>query len=84
MSLFSYVGMPDDWDLSSVIDFVNRDRHHDLAATQTEIEVRFAETFLPRRTAPAPRRPEVAVETDLGFLAGTYVSTRRKAPPRCY
>ena len=75
MSLFSYVGMPDDWDLSSVIDFVNRDRHHDLAATQTEIEVRFAETFLPRRTAPAPRRPEVAVETDLGFLAGTYVDT---------
>ena len=75
MSLFSYVGIPDDWDLSSVIDFANRDRHHDLAGTQTEIEVRFAETFLPRRTAPAPRRPDVAVETDLGFLAGTYVST---------
>jgi CubicO group peptidase (beta-lactamase class C family) len=75
MSLFSYIGIPDDWDLSSVIDFVNRDRHHDLAATQTEIEVRFVETFLPRRTAPAPRRADVAVETDLGFLVGTYVST---------
>ena len=29
MSLFSYVGMPDDWDLSSLIDIVNRGRHHD-------------------------------------------------------
>ncbi len=75
MSLFSYVGMPDDWDLSSVIDLVSRGRHHDLAGTQTEIEARFAETFLPRRMALAPRRPEAAGETDLGFLAGTYVST---------
>jgi CubicO group peptidase (beta-lactamase class C family) len=75
MSLFSYVGLPDDWDLSSVIDLVNRARRHDLAATQTEIEVRFAETFLPRRTALAPPLPDVAVETDLGFLTGTYVST---------
>ena len=55
MSLFSYIGIPDDWNLSSVIDFVNRNRHHDLAGTQTEVEVRFAETFLPRRTALAPR-----------------------------
>ena len=28
---------------------------------------------MPRRTAPAPRLPEVAVESDFGFLAGTYV-----------
>ena len=81
MSLFSYIGIPDDWDLSSVIDFVNRDRHHDLAATQTEIEVRFAETFLPRRAAPAPHPPDVAVETDLGFLTGTYVSTPTQGTP---
>jgi CubicO group peptidase (beta-lactamase class C family) len=75
MSLFSYVGLPDDWDLSSVVDFVIRDRHHNLAATQTGIEVRFAETFLPPRTALAPPLPDVAVETDLGFLTGIYVST---------
>jgi CubicO group peptidase (beta-lactamase class C family) len=75
INLFSYVGLPNDWDLSSVIDLFRRVRDHDLAGAQTEIEVRFAETFLPPRTAPAPRRPEGPIETDLGFLSGTYVGT---------
>jgi hypothetical protein len=75
MSLFSYVGIPNDWNLSSVIDLARRGRHHDLDGAQRAIEVRFAETFLPPRTAPAPRRPDVAADTDLGFLSGTYVST---------
>ena len=80
MSLLSNVGIPDDWNLSSIIDLANRTRRHDLAGMQTGIEARFAEAFLPPRTAPAPRLPDVAVETDLRFLAGTYVTTPTQGP----
>ena len=75
MSRFSNVGVPDEWGLSLVIDAATRGAQHNLYRAQAEIEARFAEAFLPERTASDPRLPDIAAETDLAFLTGTYVDS---------
>ena len=81
ISLFSFVGIPEDWNLSTIVDFVIRRPRHDPYGNTLRVEQRFAEAFLPASSAPdrvKPSRPSADLE--LSSLAGNYVTTEFGGP----
>jgi CubicO group peptidase (beta-lactamase class C family) len=77
MTLFSNAGIPTDSGLSQTFDLVVRMRRHNLLSVTSDVERRFAETFLPPPAPRAPARvPAAAADLDLTFLDGTYVTTQ--------
>jgi len=81
ISLFSFVGIPEDWKLSTIVDFVIRRPRHDPYGNTLSVEQRFAEAFLPASSAPdrvKPSRP--AADLELSSLAGNYVTTEFGGP----
>jgi hypothetical protein len=53
VSLFSFVGIPEDWKLSTIVDFVIRGRLHDPYGNTLRTLQRFAEALLPAPAATA-------------------------------
>jgi hypothetical protein len=81
VSLFSFVGIPEDWKLSTIVDFVIRGRLHDPYGNTLHSQQRFAEAFLPAPTATARAGPlRQAAGLELSSLAGNYVTTEFGGP----
>jgi CubicO group peptidase (beta-lactamase class C family) len=81
VSLFSFVGIPEDWKLSTIVDFVIRGRLHDPYGNTLRAQQRFAEALLPAPAAtvrPGPFRQTADLE--LSSLAGNYVTTEFGGP----
>jgi CubicO group peptidase (beta-lactamase class C family) len=81
VSLFSFVGIPEDWKLSTIVDFVVRGRLHDPYGNTLRAQQRFAEALLPARAATARAGPlRQAADLELSSLAGNYVTTEFGGP----
>jgi CubicO group peptidase (beta-lactamase class C family) len=81
VSLFSFVGIPEDWNLSTIFDFVIRGRRHDPYGNTLRVQQRFAEALLPAPAATArARRFRRGADLDLSSLAGNYVTTEFGGP----
>ena len=81
ISLFSFVGIPEDWKLSTIIDFATRGRLHDAYGNTMRVQQRFADALLPAPAATARARPSrQAADLQLSALSGTYVTTEFGGP----
>ena len=81
VSLFSFVGIPEDWKLSTIVDFVIRGRLHDPYGNTLRAQQRFAEELLPAPAATARAGPfRQAADLELSSLAGNYVTTEFGGP----
>jgi hypothetical protein len=81
VSLFSFVGIPQDWKLSTIVDFVIRGRLHDPYGNTLRAQRRFAEALLPAPAATARAGPlRRAPGLELSTLAGNYVTTEFGGP----
>jgi CubicO group peptidase (beta-lactamase class C family) len=81
VSLFSFVGIPETWRLSTIVDFATRVRQHDpYGNTQSAVQ-RFADAHLPVPMVPAGAGPpRQAAGLELSSLAGNYVPTEFGGP----
>ncbi|HEX7116837.1 MAG TPA: hypothetical protein VF193_17050, partial [Steroidobacter sp.] len=79
VSLFSSLGVLDEWSLSAYIATVARASRHSLQRVLSETETRFAEAFLPPAQVASPAREPLA-DSDVSFLTGTYVNTPTHGP----
>ena len=81
VSLFSFVGIPEDWNLSTILDFVIRGRLHDPYGNTLRAQQRFAEALLPAPAATAQAGPSrQTADLELSSLAGNYVTTEFGGP----
>jgi CubicO group peptidase (beta-lactamase class C family) len=81
VSLFSFVGIPEDWKLSTIVDFIIRGRRHDPYGNAQRAQQSFAETFLPASIATTRAGPDQrAAGLELSSLAGNYVTTQFGGP----
>jgi CubicO group peptidase (beta-lactamase class C family) len=81
VSLFSFVGIPEDWRLSTIVDFVIRGRLHDPYGNTLRAQQRFAEALLPASAARARAGPlRQGPDLELSSLAGNYVTTEFGGP----
>ena len=81
VSLFSFVGIPEGWKLSTIVDFVVRRRRHDPYGNTLRAQQRFAGALLPAPAAPARATPSrQAADLELSSLAGNYVTTEFGGP----
>jgi hypothetical protein len=81
VTLFSFVGIPEDWKLSTIVDFVIRARLHDPYGNTLRVQQRFADALLPAPAAAVRARPSrQAADLELSSLAGNYVTTEFGGP----
>ena len=81
VTLFSFVGIPEDWKLSTIVDFVIRGRLHDPYGNTLRVQQRFADALLPAPAATVRARPSrQAANLELSSLAGNYVTTEFGGP----
>jgi hypothetical protein len=81
ISLFSFVGIPENWKLSTIVDFVVRRRWHDPYGNTLRAQQRFAEALLPAPAARVRATPlRQAADLELSSLAGRYVTTEFGGP----
>ena len=81
VTLFSFVGIPEDWKLSTIVDFVIRGRLHDPYGNTLRAQQRFADALLPAPAATVRARPSrQAADLELSSLAGNYVTTEFGGP----
>ena len=80
VSLFSFVGIPENWQLSTIVDFVIRRRRHDPYGNTLRAQRRFAEALLPAPATARSKPSREAADLELSSLAGNYVTTEFGGP----
>ena len=81
VSLFSFVGIPEDWRLTTILDFIVRGRRHDPYGNTLRAQQSFAEALLPAPVARPQAKPSLqAADLKLSSLAGNYVTTEFDGP----
>jgi CubicO group peptidase (beta-lactamase class C family) len=81
ISVFSFVGIPESWKLSTIVDFVIRGRLRDPYGNTLRAQQDFADALLPVPAATARARgSRQAADLELSSLAGNYVTTEFGGP----